>query len=947
MLKSLTTKNRLRLAIGQHATAASVAAGAAFLILSAGQAAAADTTNEPVLGDIVVTGIRASIESAISTKQTSDNIIESISAEDIGKLPDTTIAESLTRMPGVTAQRDRNGNATNLDIRGLGPDHTVTLLNGREQTSIGDSRSVDVSVYPPELIAGADVYKTADAANTTSGFAGTVNLKLVDPLAYKKPVFTAYDEKLDTAKGLPTPSGTGKRYSATYLDQFADRKLGVAIGFVHSESTSSSLSSGSWGNTPTSITDSSGNALTPVNVPFGGGVQYETDHISDNRDSVVGIVKYNVSDDVTTEVDGYHAHIQTGTFKHMIQAGTNGGNITDATESGGVVTSGTFQLAPYGLIDRNENLYDDDKLNSIGWNTKFKLSDTWNMSVDLSHNSAERVERDIELYAGIATADTLSFTNGGAAIPSFTVGDPAAYTNTSTIAVHNVAGWSGVNYPSGPYAGQGVPQAGYDKGPTTTDTISSARVDFSVDLGKGGMFNKVDFGVNYTKRTKDRITDEGVLISSTNGGYDPITLPSSSYVENNVGGTGLSMLAYIPTASLFPGITLLPKYNDDILSKTWTIEEDVTTAYGKLDISTDWSGVPVRGNAGLQVVHTNQSSAGYRADVNSNVTLTNPAGTLTSDGTSYNDVLPSLNLTAELENQQYLRFATGIEISRPTMTDLRNSLSVALDTNSGDSTYNTLVGSSGNPNLKPFKADVVDLSYEKYFTNRAYFSAAVFYKYLSTYIANATNYGGYNFSSIGPTLGLAQPANGWSGTFTTPVNGSGGNVHGIELSGSFPLDMISDMLTGFGIFGSISDNASSVNLPNLIGLNPTQQVPTNAGTMPLPGLSKTDAKVSVYYERSGFSAAFYEGFRSEYVGSVANTTTGGYPTLIYVAPQHWVSAQIGYQFQSTALKGLGIRFEGNNMNKPVYTEYKNLNPLTVNTTNQTGSNYALKVYYRY
>lgn len=944
MLKSVTSKNRLRLALGQRA--ATAAAGAAFLILSAHQAAAAEA-NEPVLGDIVVTGIRASLESAISNKQTSDNIIESISAEDIGKLPDTTIAESLTRMPGVTAQRDRNGNATSLNIRGLGPDHTVTLLNGREQTSIGDSRSVDVSVYPPELIAGADVYKTADAANTTAGFAGTVNLKLVDPLAYKKPVFTAYDEKLETAKGLPTPSGTGKRYSATYLDQFADRKLGVALGFVHSDTTSSSLTNGSWGNTPSSITDSSGNKLASVNVPFGGGLGFETDHISDKRDSVVGIVKFNVSDDITTEIDGYHAHIQTGTFKHMLQRGSNGANIINATESGGVVTSGTFQMAPYSLIDRNENLYDDDTLNSIGWNNKFRLSNTWEMSVDLSHNSAERVERDIEVYSGIATADTLSFTNGGSAFPTFTVGNPAAYTSTSTIMVHDVSGWSGVNYPAGSaYAGRGVPQAGYDKGPTTTDTINSGRVDFSVDLGKDGMFHKAEFGVNYTKRTKDRITDEGLLISSGNGGYDPIAYPGG-YVENNVGNTGLNMWAYEPTAGLWPGVTLLRKYNDDILSKTWTVKEAVTTAYGKLDISTDWSGIPVRGNVGLQAVHTHQSSGGYRANVNSNVTLTNPAGTLTSAGTSYNDVLPSLNLTAELENQQYVRFATGIEISRPTMTDLRNSLAVSLDTNTGNSTYNTLVGSSGNPNLKPFKADVLDLSYEKYFTNRAYFSAAVYYKHLASYIANATNYGGYDFSSIGPAVGLAQPAKGWNGTFTTPVNGSGGNVHGIELAGSFPLDMVSDWLTGFGVYGSISDNQSSINLPNLIGLNPNQQVSSSAGTMPLPGLSKTDAKISLYYERSGFSAAWYEGFRSQYVGSVANTTTGGYPTLIYVEPQHWVSAQIGYQFQSTALKGLGIRFEGNNLNKPVYTELKSLNPVQTNTTNATGSNYAFKVFYRY
>ncbi len=96
--------------------------------------------------------------------------MEAISAEDIGKLPDTTIAESLARLPGLTTQRDKNVcNATTISIRGLGPDFNGYLLNGREQTSTGDSRAVDLSVYPAELIAGATVYKTNDPSVSGAG----------------------------------------------------------------------------------------------------------------------------------------------------------------------------------------------------------------------------------------------------------------------------------------------------------------------------------------------------------------------------------------------------------------------------------------------------------------------------------------------------------------------------------------------------------------------------------------------------------------------------------------------------------------------------------------------------------------------------------------------------------------------------------------------------------
>jgi iron complex outermembrane receptor protein len=140
------------------------ATGCAILLMAAGAPAfaadapaATNAADNTPLEEVVVTGIRAAIESAISVKKNADTIVESISAEDIGKLPDTTIAESLARLPGVTTQRDRNGNATNVSIRGLGPDFNGYLLNGREQTSTGDSRAVDLSVYPAELIAGATV----------------------------------------------------------------------------------------------------------------------------------------------------------------------------------------------------------------------------------------------------------------------------------------------------------------------------------------------------------------------------------------------------------------------------------------------------------------------------------------------------------------------------------------------------------------------------------------------------------------------------------------------------------------------------------------------------------------------------------------------------------------------------------------------------------------------
>jgi len=135
---------------------------ACALLVGAGMAQAQNQAapTDQQLDTVVVSGIRKGIEAAISMKKNSDLIIEAVSAEDIGKLPDIDIADSLARLPGVTAQRDQYGRATQISIRGMGPDFVGTTLNGREQTSTTDTRAVDYSSYPSELVNAAVVYKT-------------------------------------------------------------------------------------------------------------------------------------------------------------------------------------------------------------------------------------------------------------------------------------------------------------------------------------------------------------------------------------------------------------------------------------------------------------------------------------------------------------------------------------------------------------------------------------------------------------------------------------------------------------------------------------------------------------------------------------------------------------------------------------------------------------------
>ena len=153
------------------------------------------------------------------------------------------------------------------------------------------------------------------------------------------------------------------------------------------------------------------------------------------------------------------------------------------------------------------------------------------------------------------------------------------------------------------------------------------------------------------------------------------------------------------------------------------------------------------------------------------------------------------------------------------------------------------------------------------------------------------------------------------------VNGTGGDLKGYELAGSAPLSLISSWLDGFGTSASYSYTTSSVKLPNIIGLIPTADVPTNLGNIPLPGLSKQNAKLQLYFEKAGFSIFVANNFRSKYVASVAGNAVGGFPVLTWIHRQNWISAQAGYEVQEGYFKGLGFRVEGNNLNSPVYREF--------------------------
>lgn len=890
------------------------AAGSAF---AQAEPAKAPEKKDEQVQTVTVTGIRKGIESAISVKKNSDNIVESISAEDIGKLPDASIAESIARLPGLTAQRNpQGGSAQLISIRGMSPDFGTALLNGREVVSTGDSRSVEFDQYPSEMLAGVNVFKTPDGGLIGQGMAGTVDMLAVRPLNFgQRQIVVNYRQEkngIDAAK-----EGTGNRYSFSYIDQFLDRTLGIAIGYAKTDrDLGGQTRGGSWGN--------AGYTYQGTQIQAPGGFEWWTDSITEQREGAMAVLEWKPNKDFSSTLDLMYSTYDKQSDSKGWQAGTvwGGGEslpygqprvLRDATIVDGVAVSGTWDNVR-GVI-RNDARTIKDELQAFGWNNKLKLANGWSAAADLSYSHADRKEADIQTTASYATyqPDSVSFSNASGV---FRATPTLSYDNPDEMVLTDVMGWGGA-----------VPQAGYLKQPHVKDELQSLRLSGRKEL-ENSMFTGVDFGLNYADRFKQRQFFEAQLRIKGGDPYGAVAMPNPVVMQ--AGDSGIDIVTFDPSAALSTVYDLAIKNHPDIYNKDWDVKEKLTTVYAKADIDTELFGVPVRGNAGLQYVHADQRSSGFSVDMASGSSDADREVQEVTRGTQYGDVLPSLNLAFDLGSQNVVRLAVARVMARPNMQDMRASNSIVAQEVNGRGRIYTATG--GNPWLRPFRANAIDLSYEKYWGNKAYVGVAAFYKDVKSYvIANTIN--NFDFTNY-ITPDMEQLTNK-VGNYTTVVNGKGGSISGIELSGSLPLDMLWKPLSGFGLVASYSNTDSSMTPPDITD--------GGSGRMELPGLSKEVSSLTAYYENGGFQVRFSQRQRSDFVGE---RRTNNYDRqLVYIKGETISDAQIGYEFQSGWLKGLGVLLQGYNLNNAKYKRYVETSNNVVETVN-VGTTYLLGINYK-
>lgn len=903
------------------------ATGLALLLTTAAAAHAQEAAKPSIdtVEEITVTGIRAGIQSAIALKKSSSSIVEAVSAEDIGKLPDTSIAESLARLPGLTAQR-LDGRAQSISIRGLGPDYNTVLLNGREQVSTGDNRGVEFDQYPSEILSGVLVYKTPDAALIGQGLAGTADLQTIRPLKYGKRVLSANAryEMNSEDKLNPDAKDTGHRFSATYVDQFLNDTLGVAVAVSDISTPTQSRRFNAWGYPNTASGD----------LVIGGAKPYvQSNNLK--RTGVIGVLEYSPTDKFRTSLDLYYSEFREKQILRGIELPLYWSSAVlqpGYTAQGGLITQGVY-TGVKGVM-RNDLNTRNTKLKSAGWNIAYDTDNGWTLSADLSHSDAKRRDVIFESYsgtgpAGVGATDTMTFNTTPGAGTTF--GSTLDYTNATQFVLTDPQGWGAGA------AGGALTQAGFYNTPAIKDELNAIRLEAERELSWGPI-NKVEFGYNASRREKSKEVHESFL---TFGGRIADGAPLSRPIpkEALVGTVSLeligikAMLAYDPTYLLEHGVyTLIADQNPAVQTRNWAVKEDVQIAYAKFGIDSTVGGVPVTGNTGLQVVYTDQSSTGTRIDP---ADTTRP--TSNNGGDKYTYVLPSLNLTFDLSNETFLRFGAARTLARARMDELRASQSFNMNnsnltsTNPNQSFFST---EGGNPELRPYIADGVDVSLEKYFGRSAYISAAGYYKKLSNFV-NSNSSHLEDFSAFVPLLSPAQQAalGTTQGLAKGPENGKGGYIRGIELSASIQGDIFFEPLRDFGLIISGSYTDSSVKLDE------------NSPAIDMPGLSKKVINTTFYYEHNGFNARISNRYRSKFLGEVAGLSAA----RIYrtVDTESVLDAQIGYEFREGALDGLSILLQANNITDEPFKTYENNDPRRTVDYQKYGSTYMVGVSYRF
>ncbi len=832
------------------------------LAIAQQQTSKADDTEE--ISEVLVTGYRASLQSALAVKRNSELVVDAISGGDIGALPDVTIAESLVRLPGVNGTRDR-GNQSQAALRGLGPRLVLGLVNGREVASSEPSRNVRWEIYPSEVVAGADVYKAQSADLVAGGVAGTIDIKTIKPLEYDGPAlqFRGGPVYYEAGSDIPDYDPYGYRGSAS-ITQMAGDNFGFNVGVSVQQQKNAFPSFQGWGYNdgnanPGNLTGDIDGDGNPDATPW--GAQTEVKKLTEDRFGLNGAIGFRVGDNLELNFDALYSKFTIDEDQNQAWYGRNGttgnwdnGNAgcynnpgSSYTQVGQTIVTATLADCFVSVTNVIAQYTEDKDLIVSGANAKI-TSGSWTTTVDLSHSKATRENRWAAFRSEVYPA-TMTFDMSAGNTPSLTTSsDPA------DPAAQNAPDW--------------LP--GQSDGPDSLkDELSALRVDVMREF-EGDHLRSLQFGARASDRDKDFFRRQQFYAPIVTG-----NLPAhlfSSYSVSEFDAPPLlngSFREIIDT--VYGG---MPVDDDAVMqSSIWGVSEYVTEFYGKVRFGGELGSTPFSGNAGVRLVTTRTRSTGFSS--------TN-GGTLEEVNISneYTEALPSVNLTFNLTDEKLLRVGLARVIARPPLDELRASRSLWNDAPPP-------TGSGGNPLLDPFVANQADISYEWYFRPEALVSLALFYKDVDSHIGYTT-----------------QPVtiDGVTYAVTGPFSGEGGGITGAEFTFQTPF---SGAFKDFGIYMNYAWVDTDV-----------KEFYPASDPLPIEGYAQDTAALDLWYGRGGFEARVGFKYHSPFTiiagWNGSDVRTLGEETILDFSTSYQVNDRFGMRLQINNLTDEPLRISRDN-----------------------------------
>jgi TonB-dependent receptor len=895
------------------------------LALQAGTAAAQDAgTAATELDAVTVTGYRASVEKALDIKRGETGMVDAIVAEDIGKFPDSNLAESLQRIPGVVITRD-GGEGRNISVRGLGPDFTRVRINGLEALStVGSSdgqggtnrgRGFDFNVFASDLFSQLIARKTASADVEEGSLGATVDLRTARPFDYDGltivgNVQAGYNDASQSA--MP-------RFAGLIANSWADGKFGALLSVAYSERETVEEGTGTvrWAGG-----DKNGgfNQASPFKDALKSDVyaprfpRYTLMEHDQKRLGVTGALQFKPSDRTTFSLDMLYSKIDAKRDEKYIEA--NG--LSKSDEKGkkeilvndGEVRNGALVYAQMDNVDiRAENRHDE-------WSTEFyqvsldgehRLSDNFTITGKVG-TSRSKHENPIQATIMMDKLNVQGYSydyRGNANKPVFNYGidpiDPNGWT-LSTVRLRQ-------NYVSNDFD-NGQLEFSWAIAPSFTleGGIQAKNFRFdSIERRRAATETNVPT-FNGSKIVPADMTEQASL-QGMSGSPGKWVVPNFDAIVNAYGilnGTGDYALV-------------------DYAASMRSVTEQDRGAWLMGTFGFDIGSVPVSGNIGARYVKTKQSSTGVATASGTPIS--------TTVGREYNDFLPSLNLVAEITPDFLVRFGAAKVMSRPGLGSLTPGVTVNV---SGSA--RTVSG--GNPMLDPIRAKTADLGFEWYFNAGAMLGVAVFYKDIESFIQNTRESRIYSQSGL--------PANLLDGTtasvtdefvFTVPINTPGGDLTGVEFNYTQPFTFLPGKWSNLGMQLNYTYVESKIQYLTSSG--------AAAQKTDLTGLSKNAWNATLFYEGERWSGRVSATNRDDYLIQVPGTEKG------FDSDGRGVHGQSGTTFLDASIRyrisdQLEISLEGANLTNEAQESWVSNPSVSLPLEySETGRQYTLGLRYKF